>query len=231
MKFIDYLKKTGIFLGLFILFLFNDYFYLLPFQILHIDYNSLSYNLKTLCSIFSSLVVLIIICLIYKDYLKEKIKEYKNNFNENFDLGMKLWFLGLLGMCITNLLIAAFSPVQEANNEVLVQEMLKQAPLLSFISASILAPFLEEMLFRKALGDIFKNKKLMIFMCGLIFGLLHVIFSLQTPWDLLYTIPYGLLGASFAYMMYKKDNIFIPITFHMLHNGILTLISIISMGI
>lgn len=134
-------------------------------------------------------------------------------------------------MAATNLLIALFSPVQEANNEVLVQEMLNLAPILSFISASILAPFIEEMLFRKSLGDIFKNKKIMVIMSGLIFGLLHVIFSIQTPWDLLYTIPYGLLGASFAFMLYKEDNIFIPITFHMLHNGILTLISIIFIGI
>lgn len=231
MNIIEKLKKIGLFLLLFVLFLFNDLFYLIPFRLLKIDYNSLSSNQQALCSIASSSILIIIIFFIYRKYLKEKIKDYKKNFNNYFDLGIKFWFMGLIGMCSTNLLIATLTPVQEANNEVLVQQMLQEAPLLSFISASILAPFLEEMLFRKSLGDIFKNKKLMIFMCGLIFGLLHVVFSLKTPWDLLYTVPYGLLGASFAYMMYKQDNIFIPITFHMLHNGILTLISIISMGL
>ena len=142
---------------------------------------------------------------------------------------MKAWFIGLSLMCASNLLISLLTPVHEANNEVLVQEMLNQAPILSFISATFIAPFLEEMLFRKSLGDIFSNKKLMIFGSGLVFGLLHVVFSIQTPWDLLYVIPYGALGSSFAYLIYKKDNVFIPITFHMLHNGILTLVSIISM--
>ena len=56
---------------------------------------------------------------------------------------------------------------------------------------------------------------------------LHVVFSIKTPWDLLYVIPYGFLGGSFAYILAKKDNIYIPITFHMLHNGILTLLSIV----
>ena len=122
-----------------------------------------------------------------------------------------------------------FSPIHEANNETLVQEMLTKAPVLCFISATFIAAFVEEMVFRKSFGDIFKNKKLMVVASGILFGLLHVIFSLQTAWDLLYILPYGVLGASFAYILYKEDNIFIPITFHMLHNGILTLVSILMM--
>ena len=231
MSLIERFKKIGLFLILFIIFLFSDLIYLIPFKYLNIDYDALSYNQQTLCSIFASSILILILVFIYRKYLKEKWLDFKSNFNKYFDFGIKLWFLGLIGMAATNLLIALFSPVQEANNEVLVQEMLDLAPILSFISASILAPFIEEMLFRKSLGDIFKNKKIMVIMSGLIFGLLHVVFSIQTPWDLLYTIPYGLLGASFAFMLYKEDNIFIPITFHMLHNGILTLISIIFIGI
>ena len=105
--------------------------------------------------------------------------------------------------------------------------MLKQAPILSFISASFIAPFLEEMLFRKSLGDIFKNKKVMIFMCGFIFGLLHVIFSIKTPWDLLYIIPYGALGFAFAITISKTDNVFVPMTFHIIHNSALNLLSVV----
>ena len=225
---LERLKKIILFIVLFTLFLFNDLFYLIPFHFLNINIDSLSNTLQILCSLLSSLILSIIIFLIYRKYLIKKFKEFIKNFSESFDIGMKLWFIGLVGMCVTNLLIATFTPIKEANNEVLVQEMLNQTPLLTFISASFFAPFLEEMLFRKCLGDIFKNKKIMVVASGLVFGLLHVIFSLQTPFDLLYIIPYGLLGSSFAYMIYKKDNIFIPMFFHMMHNGILTLISIIS---
>jgi len=226
---IEKVKKISLFIGLFLLFLFSDLFYLVPLSLFNINYDTLSYTTQTLLSMLANLILIIIISLIYKKYLKEKIKDYlkKENFKKYFDIGSKWWFLGLIGMCVFNVLIATFSPVKEANNEVLVQEMLKISPILSFISATFLAPFLEEMLFRKSLGDIFKNKNLMVFMSGLVFGLLHVVFSLETVWDLLYAIPYGLLGASFAMSLKETDNVLVPITFHMIHNGILTLVSIL----
>lgn len=221
------LKNLGIFILLFFIFLYKDIFYLIPLKLLNIDYETLSYNMQTLLSVISSIILAIIIIIIYHKYLKEKIVEYKNNFGKFSDLGLKYYMIGLFGMFFFNMLIMLFSPVKEANNEVLVQEMLKKAPLLSFISASILAPFLEEMLFRKSFGDIFKNKKIMVIASGLFFGLLHVVFSMETPWDLLYILPYGMLGGGFAYILYKQDNIFIPITFHLLHNSVLTLLSIL----
>ena len=229
MKLKTCLKNLGIFIILFLVFLYKDLFYLTPLKLLNIDYNNISYNLELLLSILSSLVLVLIVILIYHKYLKEKIIEYKHNFSKNFDLGLKYYMVGLFGMFIFNILITIFSPVKEANNEVLVQEMLKASPILSFISASLIAPFLEEMLFRKSFGDIFKNKKLMVIASGFFFGLLHVIFSIETPWDLLYILPYGMLGGGFAYTIYKEDNIFIPITFHMLHNSFLTILSIIMM--
>lgn len=226
---IDKIKKIGLFIGLFLLFLYKDLFYIIPFYFLNINIDKLSYSQEMLCSLSSSLILIIIIFFIYKKYLISKFKDFKKHFNEYFDFGIKIWFIGLIGMSISNVLIATFTPLQEANNEVLVQEMLKLSPFLSFISASITAPFLEEMLFRKSFSDIFKNKKIMVIASGIVFGLLHVIFSIKTPWDLLYVIPYGFLGSSFAYILYKKDNIYIPILFHMIHNGIITLISILTM--
>lgn len=224
---LERLKKISLFLILFVIFLFSDLFYLVPLHFLNINIDNLSNTTQVLCSLLASLVLSIIIFIIYRKYLIKKFKEFIKNFEDSFDLGMKLWFIGLIGMCVTNLLIGTFTPVKEANNEVLVQEMLNKTPILTFISASLFAPFLEEMLFRKSFGDIFKNKKIMVIASGLVFGLLHVIFSMQTPYDLLYVIPYGLLGSSFAYMIYKKDNVFIPMFFHMLHNGALTLLSIL----
>ena len=225
---LEKIKKICLFVTLFIIYLFSDIFYLFPLHILNIDYNTLSYNQKISLSLFSSLIICVIIFLIYRKYLKEKIIDFKNNYREYFDIGIKYWFIGLIGMMFFNILIPLISPVDQANNEAMIQEMLKLSPILSFISATFFAPFIEEMIFRKSLGDIFKNKKIMVFMSALIFGLLHVVFSLKTPWDLLYILPYGSLGAAFAYIIYKKDNIFIPIFFHVLHNGVITFFSIIQ---
>lgn len=226
---IDKFKKISLFIILFLLFLFNNLFYLIPLNLLNLDYENLTVINQTLLSIFSNLVLVLIVCIIYRKYLKVKFKEFfkKKNFASFFDLGSKWWFLGLILMAVSNLLIAYFTPIKEANNEVLVQEMLKTTPILSFISATFIAPFLEEMLFRKSFGDIFDNKKIMPFMSGLVFGLLHVIFSLQSYWDLLYIIPYGALGFGFAMALKESDNVLVPITFHTIHNGLLTFISII----
>ncbi len=221
------LKNIIIFIILFFIFLYKDLFYLIPLKFLNIDYKTLSTNQELILSILSSSILVIITIIIYRKYLKEKLIDYKNHFNEYFDLGIRYWLMGIVGMAVFNFLISTLSPIDQANNEALVQEMLKNSPILTFISASFIAPFLEEMLFRKSFGDIFKNKKIMVIASGLFFGLLHVIFSLKTSWDLLYILPYGMLGGAFAYILYKKDNVFIPITFHMIHNGLLTLVSIL----
>ena len=224
---IETLKNITLFIVLFIIFIYKDLFCLIPMRLLNINYKNLSTNQEVLINILSSCVLVIIMILIYHKYLKEKIIDYKKNYKDYFDKNISYWLLGIVVMGLFNFLIATFTPIHEANNEALVQEMLKKAPLLSFISATFIAPFLEEMLFRKNFGDIFKNKKLMVIASGLFFGILHVVFSITSYWDLLYILPYGALGASFAYMLYKEDNIFIPMTFHMLHNGILIVVSIL----
>ncbi len=221
------IKKIFLFIGLFLLFLFNDLFYLIPLSILKIDYNSLSYNTESILSLVGSICTALIIFIIYRKYLKSKIIDYKANFKKYMDIGFKYWMIGLVSMFVSNILISLFSPVHEANNEALVQEMLKQAPFITFISAALVAPFLEEMLFRKSFGDIFKNKKIMVIASGILFGLLHVVFSMETSWDLLYVIPYGMLGYGFACSLEKTDNVYVPMTFHIIHNTILTLASII----
>lgn len=222
------LKKIAIFIGLFLIFLFSSLFYIIPLEILNIDYNTLNSSMKVLLSIGSSLIIILILVIVYHKDLKKMLSDYKKNYKEYFDLGLKCWFVGLVIMCLSNILISMLTPVHEANNEILVQNMLKASPFLSFISSSLLAPFIEEMIFRKSLGDIFDNKYFKIIISAFIFGLLHVIFSFNTWYDFLYVIPYGALGGAFAYILTKKNNIFIPITFHVLHNSIITIISIIG---
>ena len=49
------LKKITIFIGLFLIFLFSSLFYIIPLEILNIDYSSLNSSMKVLLSIGSSL--------------------------------------------------------------------------------------------------------------------------------------------------------------------------------
>ena len=228
---IDRIKKIGIFILLFIIFLYNDLFYLVPLKLLNVDLKKLSYRETLIGSLLSSLILIVILGVIYRKYLKEKFKDYKEHLGEYFDFGMKWWVVGLLAMMVLNILITTLTPLSNSTNEVLVDNMLTKEPLLAFLSATFTGPIIEEMIFRKSLSDMFKNKWIMVIASGFVFGLLHVIFSFESPLDFLYVLPYGALGGVFAYMLKEKDNVLIPITFHMMHNGILTLLSIITMGL
>ena len=96
------------------------------------------------------------------------------------------------------------------------------------IYAGIIGPIVEELVFRKSLKNVFKNKWVFVIISGVLFGLLHVIgFELKTPLELLYILPYGSLGAMFAYMDYEIDSTFPSIIMHMLHNTVLVILSVV----
>ncbi len=96
------------------------------------------------------------------------------------------------------------------------------------ICAGILAPITEEITFRKAFKNVFKSKWIFVMISGLVFGILHVInFDLKTSLEILYILPYGILGASFAYMDYEINSTYPSIFMHMIHNTVLTALSII----
>ena len=118
-----------------------------------------------------------------------------------------------------------------AQNEQAVQSMIKTIPILMVINAGFVAPFNEEIVFRKTLKDIFKNVYLFMLASFLLFGGAHVIESATSLIDWLYIIPYGALGASFAYAYYKTDTIFTSLTLHMFHNLVLCLMSILLLFI
>jgi membrane protease YdiL (CAAX protease family) len=80
---------------------------------------------------------------------------------------------------------------------------------------------MEELVFRQGFRNIFGRNIVFILFSGIVFGGMHVIGNINTMADLLYLIPYSALGISFAYMLYKTDNIFVSMGFHFMHNGLL----------
>ena len=116
------------------------------------------------------------------------------------------------------------------NNENQIQDLLGTMPIYIAFASCICAPIMEELVFRKSLGNCFKSQYLFIIVSGLLFGLLHIVTS-KNVYDFLYIIPYGLFGSIFAYIYYKTKTIFSTITIHMIHNTILVIISLIGLGV
>ena len=67
-----------------------------------------------------------------------------------------------------------------------VETMIGVLPLAMLLDAGILAPFVEENVFRKTFKNAFPNKYLFIFLSAFVFGLIHVITSATSPLDYLY---------------------------------------------
>lgn len=211
----------------FLLFHYSVYLQLIPIKLLNIDVHHVSNKMIVLLSAFSSMGIAFILFFIYHKDLKKEFKKFMKDPLGNMDVGMKYWIIGLIIMMASNLFLSQVLKSGGANNENTVQEMLKSLPWLMVIIAGFFAPFSEEIVFRKTLKDVFKNKWLFAFLSFLLFGGAHVIDSAKTIVDYLYIIPYGALGGAFALAYHETDTIFTSMTMHMIHNLILAIMSVL----
>lgn len=171
--------------------------------------------------IISNIVyLLLLIAIFYKSFIEE-FKIFKKDFKNCIKTGMKYWIFGLIGMIISNLIInLLIFKGNIAANEELARGIMFEYPLYAIISAVIIAPFIEEILFRKSLRSVFNNVIVYATISGIIFGLMHATVEIKSVLNLLYIIPYGCLGFAFAFAYHKTKTIFTPIFLHALHNAI-----------
>lgn len=130
-----------------------------------------------------SLIVTLIFIGLYFDQIKSGLIQLKNEYRKNISqilLAILIGYLVLNAMQVLASYIMAFlfaiTGVESAsaNNQELIEELLKSAPMIMIISSCIFAPIEEELLFRGGIRKIIKNKKVFIACSGLIFGLMHV---------------------------------------------------------
>ena len=217
-------KKWLLFLGILFIFLYVDYIVVAFYYMYIKDLHELTMLDKVI--ILLSKYGILITLFIIKDhkYLKEKWFDFKKNFKKYFKISFKNWFAGFIIMVGSNIIINKFINGL-GQNESGVQTLIAKLPLLAFILTTILAPFVEEMIFRKYLKDCVDKKLLYMILSALIFGFIHT--SIETNiYEILLIIPYGALGFMFAKTLNETDNIYTTIMMHMFHNGVLTLIAI-----
>lgn len=199
---------------------------MIPVIIFKLDITNLTDQQYTLIMLFASIVYLLIIIFIYRKSLKTEFQDFKKNCGKYIKDNIIYWIIGLMIMFGTNLLISLIIP-SGATNEQLVQNEILKYPLYMIWSACIFAPVIEEILFRKTIREIFPTNLIFVLMSGLLFGYIHTLTNFGSALELLYIIPYGAVGTMFAYMYVKTKNVFVPITFHAIHNTALVLLSII----
>lgn len=210
----------------FIIYLAAQFTVLLPIYLFDIDLKNTSTEVIALLNLFPGIVLSVFLYIKYKSELEDDFKDLKKNFEPIIKAVLKYWLLGIFLMIVSNIIITSLFPVQQAGNEVGVRMMFKSSPWVSLISILLIAPFTEELLFRKAVRDVFKSKYFFIFISFLVFGLIHVIGTYEELYDLLFVIPYGVLGGVLAALYYKTNNIYSCMLSHFLHNlfGVLLIV-------
>ncbi len=209
----------------FLIFYFSSYLQIIPIMLFNIDVNNYTASDLAIANTFVDVILVIVLIILYFKELKTEFKTFKKNIKLNMDTAFKYWFVGLMIMCISNIIIGFIANLNTSSNEEAVQTLVSSTPYLMLFTAGILAPIAEELTFRKGVSKLFKNKWVYAFSSGLIFGLLHVIGS-SNILEYLYIIPYGSLGFFFALTYYDTKSIYPSIIMHAIHNSALIILSI-----
>lgn len=216
------MKKDSIWrsLGLILLYLIVTVVVSALFSLIEVD----NIYLKNITLLISVLIPGAFVVYRLKDKLDGSFEDYKKNFKKNIKIILKYWLIGFVLMLLSNLVInylimGGIAPNEEANREVL-----ELYPLYSIIDVVFIAPFVEELLFRLNFKGVFKERTTYVLASGLLFGFAHVMLSCSSLMDLIYMIPYSILGISFAMIAYDTDNVLSSVTAHMLHNALSILI-------
>ena len=215
------IKEIIKFILIFLLYLLYSDIIIIILTKLGVNIKVLPNNLKTAIMFLINLSLMIMLFIFYSKSIKENLKDLKLNFKSYIKDNFKYYVIGLLIMIISNIIISFFIE-GNSTNETLIREYINIMPIYMIFSSCIYAPFTEEMVFRKSLRNCFNNKVLYILLSGLIFGSMHLL-SASNLVELVFLIPYSSLGCVFAYMYYKTNNIFVPMTFHMVHNTIIVI--------
>ena len=213
---------------IFCIFYFSKYLQYIPVKLFNINLETITPKMSAILSTFSTVILFFILFIIYRKDLKKDFKDFIKNKDDYLDVGIRYWIIGLIIMFVCNYILNIVLKAGGAANEKAVQTLIKSFPLIMIIDAGILAPFNEEIVFRKSIKDAVNNKWIFYILTFLLFGGAHVIKSSNTILDYLFIIPYGALGVAFAAAYYKTKNVFTNISMHMMHNLILIILSIIT---
>ena len=206
-----------------ILLLFLNYIGIKPsnFSIINQVIYLLSVTIFMLCTMI----------LIYHKELKKDFINFKNNFKEYFNKYNKYWLIMIFLMTISSWFVSIFTNGISQNETLIRNTMKSNIPYFIYtcISCSLIAPIMEEIVFRKSIKKIIPTKYLFIIISGLLFGSMHVLGLVENPFDYLYILPYSIPGFVLAYTYEKSNNIFVPIGIHFFHNTVLLIIQIFLM--
>ncbi|MBC2285228.1 CPBP family intramembrane metalloprotease [Listeria booriae] len=171
-------------------------------------------------SVFSNFIAVIIVWLL----LRKQPRSTKIEQSQPASAGVSviyavLGFVALLiGQYIAIAIMSMFGVGGASQNTEMLGELARAVPLM-IVFTSVLAPILEEIVFRKIIyGGLASRMNIHVaaVISSLFFGLMHM--------DLAYLLVYFVIGLMLCYMYTKTKRIAVPIAAHMLMNVIAMII-------
>lgn len=157
-------------------------------------------------------------------YKKEILNDIKKFNKETIFKTIFYFITGFIIMISFNYIINyIIIPNGISNNEIGNRNLLFNNKIIYSILLCIIIPFIEEIIFRLSLKKTIKNKYLFLIISSTIFALLHLLSNTKLI-ELLYFIPYFILGLTFGTIYIKTNNIFSSILSHIFNNTLTVLI-------
>jgi len=162
----------------------------------------------------------IIILFRFLKIKKQELLDFKKNFTDYIRKVFIYAFIGMAFMITSNILISILLPGTVSSNDAAVRELITSSIILMSINVAIIVPILEELVFRGLIRKMVTSKVLFLTISTLLFSSIHVLGGAAKWNDLMLLIPYAGVSFMFAYAYLKTNNIYVPISMHILHNSI-----------
>jgi len=216
-KYFIIVKESGVFLSFF------TYIYLITLPLLALSQLIIGQQswLSMLILFIGNVIYIGFLVAYFRKSLVSEWKVFRANYSKIIDISITWWFIGVVGMALSNYLISTFLPGATPTNQELIEANIFRFPLYMAFATIIFAPLVEELIFRKLLRRIFSSTWLFVAASTVTFGLCHVITSASSLHDFALFVPYAVLGFTFAMTYVKTKSIYGPIFTHAFHNGLL----------
>ena len=204
---------------------FNDYSYSTHLIIFssYITINALILTLSTnpmVHKFIADIPMFFILLYLFRKILINDIKIFKDNLKKYIPFtlfGFVLIFVLMFFSSALEFNIDGVSMGASPNQEIAASAF-SQMPLLGAFAIIIIAPLLEELIFRRSVKILVKNKFLYFFLSAFLFGMAHLLIGFTFPASFIFIIPYFIGGLGWAIMYHKSNNIWCAIIPHLLSN-------------
>ncbi len=178
-------------------------------------------------SFYSTLIGAIILIFVNWLELLEQFKKIK--WNKTFVTILKYYAMIMISNVVTSVVLSYLAGIDSATNQTSIEASLQSLPLITILSVVVLAPFVEEMVFRYSLMNVDSDKKdlklVWWIISSAIFGGMHLIATITSGQlnELWFFFQYFAMGLIIGHSYLKTKNIWVPTLLHLFSNGIATL--------